>query len=132
MNKQPAISVVMPVYNGRKYLREAIDSVLQQSFTDFEFIIVNDGSTDDSEEIILSYKDSRINYIKQKNTGVGGALRIGCNMAIGNYIARMDADDICLANRLFLEWYLKSQSYFEEQFPLILNTIPKGMRMKSE
>ena len=63
---KPAISVVMPVFNGEKYLKEAIDSVINQTFNDFEFIIVNDGSTDRSEEIILSYNDKRIKYIKQK------------------------------------------------------------------
>lgn len=93
------ISVVMPVYNGEKYLNEAIDSVLNQSFIDFEFIIVNDGSTDSSESIILKYKDSRIKYIKQENTGLGGALRNGCNFAEGVYIARMDSDDICVPQR---------------------------------
>lgn len=99
----PFVSVVMPVYNGEKYLREAIDSVLNQSFSDFEFIIINDGSTDSTESIILSYVDERIKYIKQKNFGVGSSLRIGCNLAKGKYIARMDADDICFPERFAIE-----------------------------
>jgi len=101
--KNPDISVVMPVYNGEKYLKEAIESVLNQSYKNFEFIIINDGSTDSTEAIILEYNDSRIRYIRQENTGIGGALRNGCNLAIGNYIARMDADDICLTNRFELQ-----------------------------
>ena len=63
----PSISVIMPVYNGEKYLREAIDSILNQTFVDFEFIILNDGSIDKTENVILSYSDSRIRYIKNKN-----------------------------------------------------------------
>lgn len=100
----PAISVVMPVYNGSLYLREAIDSILNQTFTDFEFIIVNDGSTDQSEEIILSYTDNRIKYIKQENKGIGLTLRLGCSLAQGKYIARMDADDISNKNRLQIQY----------------------------
>lgn len=95
----PFISVVMPVYNGEKYLRDAIDSVLNQSYTNFEFIIINDGSTDSSEDIILSYHDKRIRYHKQQNSGVGLSLTSGCSIADGKYIARMDSDDICYSER---------------------------------
>lgn len=106
------ISVVMPVYNGEKYLNEAIDSVLNQTFKDFEFIIINDGSTDKTEEIIKGYSDKRIKYIKQENTGIGGALRKGCNIASGKYIARMDADDVCLPNRFKVQFdFLEKNKY---------------------
>ena len=94
------ISVVMSVFNGEKYLRDAIESVLNQSFKDFEFIIVNDGSTDDSERIIMEFSDRRIVYIQQENAGLSAALNKGCAVARGEYIARMDADDICESNRL--------------------------------
>lgn len=95
------ISVVMPVYNQKEsYLREAIESILNQTYTDFEFIIVNDGSTNNAEEIILSYKDDRIVYIKQENQGVAKALNKGLDNAQGEYIARMDSDDISLPHRL--------------------------------
>jgi glycosyltransferase involved in cell wall biosynthesis len=108
---KPAISVVMPVFNGEKYLKEAVDSVINQTFNDFEFIIVNDGSTDRSEEIILSYNDKRIKYIKQNNTGIGGALKNGCNIALGKYIARMDADDVCLPERFEVQFdFLEKKS----------------------
>ncbi len=96
----PKISVIMPVYNGEKYLREAIDSILAQTFTDFEFIIINDCSVDGTEEIVLSYTDERIVYIKnEKNMGVAETLNRGVAIAKGEYIARMDADDISLPER---------------------------------
>jgi glycosyltransferase involved in cell wall biosynthesis len=65
MLKNPNITVLMPVYNGEEYLREAIESILNQTYSNFEFIIINDGSNDSSEEIILSYRDERIRYIKK-------------------------------------------------------------------
>ncbi|MDO8424096.1 MAG: glycosyltransferase [bacterium] len=96
----PKISVIMPVLNGEKYLREAIESILGQSFDDFEFIIINDGSVDKTEEIIRSYKDARIVYIKNdKNLGLSRSFNIGINATKGLYIARMDADDISLPDR---------------------------------
>ena len=95
------VSVVMPVYNGEKYLKEAIESILKQSYTDFEFIILNDGSTDKTEEIILSYDDPRIVYVKNENNlQIVETLNKGISLAKGKYIARMDADDISLSERL--------------------------------
>lgn len=97
----PLISVVMSVYNGDKYLAEAIDSVLSQSYSNFELIIVNDGSTDSSIEIIYEYinKDDRIIVINRENKGLPYSLNEGIAKARGEYIARMDADDICLPDR---------------------------------
>ncbi len=96
----PKISVIMPVFNGEKYLREAIESILNQSFTDFEFIIVNDGSTDDTLEIIKNYKDIRMKIINnEKNIGLTKSLNNSIIIATGQYIARQDADDISLPNR---------------------------------
>ncbi len=96
----PKVSVLLPVYNAATYLREAVESILGQSFTDFEFLIINDGSTDASEEIIESYLDSRIRYIKnEKNIGLVATLNRGIELATGEYIARMDADDISLPER---------------------------------
>lgn len=94
------ISVVMPAYNAEKYITEAIDSILNQTYTDFEFIIINDGSTDNTEDIILSYKDERIVYLKnEKNSGIVYTLNRGLDVARGEYIARMDSDDISLPTR---------------------------------
>ncbi len=106
MNEYPSISVLMSVYNGEKYLSEAIESVLNQTYKDFEFIIINDGSSDNSLEIIKKYQsqDERIVLISRENKGLVASLNEGIEKAKGKYIARMDADDICLSTR------------FEEQF----------------
>ena len=94
------LSVIMPVYNCGAYLREAIDSILHQTFPAFEFIIINDGSTDESERIILSYNDPRIVYIKNEtNRGLVYTLNYGVSLAKGKLIARMDGDDISLPER---------------------------------
>lgn len=95
------VTVLLPVYNGEKYLREAIDSILNQTYTDFEFLIINDGSTDRTEEIILSYTDPRINYVKnEQNIKLIATLNKGLKLAKGKYIARMDGDDVSLPTRL--------------------------------
>lgn len=107
----PSITVLMPVYNGEKYLREAIDSILQQTFADFELLIINDGSTDKSEEIILSYSDSRISYVKsEKNIKLIATLNKGIELAQGKYIARMDADDVSLPHRLQIQFDFMEQN----------------------
>jgi glycosyltransferase involved in cell wall biosynthesis len=91
----PAITVLMPAYNAGKYIHEAISSVLAQSFTNFELLIVNDGSTDDTLAVISSFNDARIRVINQTNKGVAAALNNGLQHAQAPYIARFDADDIC-------------------------------------
>ncbi|MFM7684234.1 MAG: glycosyltransferase family 2 protein [Bacteroidota bacterium] len=94
------VSVVMPVFNSEKYLHEAIDSILNQSFENFEFLIINDGSTDSSESIIKSFSDKRIKYYAfEENVGYLKCLNFGIQNALGKYIARMDSDDISLPNR---------------------------------
>lgn len=94
MENPPLLSVLMPVYNGREFLKPAIDSILAQTFRDFELIIVNDGSTDDTQRIIESYKDSRIVAIQQQNQGVARSLNNGLDIARGKYVRRHDADDV--------------------------------------
>ncbi|RIA10264.1 glycosyltransferase involved in cell wall biosynthesis [Flavobacteriaceae bacterium MAR_2010_72] len=96
----PVLSVVMATYNGERYIREAIQSVLDQSFADFEFIIVDDGSVDETAAIIASFDDARIVYIKKAtNTGIADSLNLGISTSKGIYIARMDDDDICMPDR---------------------------------
>ena len=91
----PKISVVMPAYNAEKYIGEAIESILNQTFKDFEFIIINDGSVDHTKEIIREYNDPRIVLLENdKNRGIVLSLNKGLDAATGKYIARMDADDI--------------------------------------
>lgn len=100
MGNEPKISVIMAVYNAEKYIKEAISSVLDQTFEDFEFIIINDGSKDKSIQIIKSFVDKRIVLIEQENKGLANALNNGLSVAKGKYIARIDADDVCYNERL--------------------------------
>lgn len=96
----PLISVILPVYNAENTLGEAIESILNQTFADFELILINDGSTDASEKIVLSYEDKRIKYFSNEtNKGLIYTLNRGLRLARGKYIARMDADDISLPTR---------------------------------
>ncbi|MFX1466035.1 MAG: glycosyltransferase family 2 protein [Promethearchaeota archaeon] len=100
MINEPMISVVMAVYNSEKYVQEAVDSILKQTFKNFEFIIINDGSTDKTQEILESYNDPRIVLTHQKHMGLTKSLNKGIALAKGKYIARQDADDISLPDRL--------------------------------
>lgn len=102
------ISVVMTVYNSQKYVSEAIKSVLTQSFEDFEFIIVDDGSTDNTCSIIQSFADERIKLIQNKHDFIG-SLNIGMKHAVGKYIARMDADDIMHIDRLKIQYSIMEE-----------------------
>jgi len=97
----PAISVVMPIYNAERYVAQAIESILSQTFRDFEFIIVDDGSGDASLEIARHYADhdDRIQIVSRSNTGILGALQDGVELSKGKFIARMDADDVSRAVR---------------------------------
>jgi len=110
LKKIPPISVLMSVYNGQKWLNESINSVLDQTFNDFEFIIVNDGSTDRSLEIIKNFAmcDDRIVIIDKPNTGLADSLNRGLAQARGEWIARIDADDVCEPKRLQKQFDLAS------------------------
>ena len=91
----------MAVYNGQSYLRETIESILNQTFKDFEFLIIDDGSTDQSATIIHEFRDVRIKYVSnEKNKGLPFSLNRGLELAQGEYIVRMDADDISVPSRL--------------------------------
>ncbi|MGE3261143.1 MAG: glycosyltransferase family 2 protein [Bacteriovoracia bacterium] len=97
----PLVTVLLPVYNAEKYLAEAISSVLAQTFTDFELLIVDDGSTDRSPEIIHGLRDTRIRYLRnEENQKLIRTLNRGLKEAKGEFIARMDSDDICFPQRL--------------------------------
>jgi hypothetical protein len=96
----PQVSVVLPVFNGARYLPAAIESVLDQTFRDFEFVIIDDGSTDSSPEIIDRCQDERIRWYSQPNHGLAYTLNRGIGLARGVYIARQDQDDISFPNRL--------------------------------
>lgn len=101
---RPEVSVIMPVFNGEKYLNEAVDSILDQRFRDFEFIIINDGSVDNTSKILASYSDDRIHIVERENKGFAFSLNEAIKLSKGRYIARMDADDIAMENRLQLQY----------------------------
>ena len=112
VEQKPQITVLMSVYNCAEFVKIAIDSILQQSFSDFEFIIIDDCSTDNSREIINCFKDKRIRLVcNDSNIGLSGSLNKGILLSNGRYIARMDADDISYYNRL------KVQFEFMERHP---------------
>jgi glycosyltransferase involved in cell wall biosynthesis len=96
----PRVTVLMPIYNGEIFLHEAIASVLSQSFSDFELLILDDGCVDASVDIIKSFNDDRIRYVKEGHRGLSGTLNRGLQLALGEYIARMDQDDVCMPMRL--------------------------------
>ncbi len=98
----PLVTVLMPVFNGEPYLAESIESILHQTFRDYEFVIINDGSTDASAATIERYRrrDGRIRACEQSNRGLAATLNRGLELAKGRYVARMDQDDISLAERL--------------------------------
>jgi glycosyltransferase involved in cell wall biosynthesis len=107
----PVISVVMSVYNSQKYLRESIESILNQTCKNFEFIIINDGSDDNSPDILFEYqtKDNRLLIVNQSNIGLTRSLNRGIELAASEYIARQDADDISLPIRLEKQFnYMKN------------------------
>jgi len=113
MKKKPLISVVMPAYNAQKYINSAIESILNQTFKNFELIIVNDCSTDNTINIVNSFirKDARVKIINnKKRLNIAASLNKGINKASSNIIARMDADDISLPNRLELQYKLINSS----------------------
>ncbi len=137
-NVTPLISVIMSVYNAETYLKEAIESVLNQTFVDFEFLIIDDASTDKSVEVIKSFKDERIVLL---HNPVNSGVAYGCNRAIelarGKYIARMDADDICLPDR-----FSRQFEYMEQHLDILVlgsmyeiigtKTISKGLPIASD
>ncbi|MFQ5865393.1 MAG: glycosyltransferase family 2 protein [bacterium] len=108
----PKVSVLMPVYNEERRISSAIVSILNQTFTDFEFLIINDGSQDNTAEVVRSFTDKRIRLINNgKNLGFVQSLNKGIFLALGKYIARIDADDLALPTRL------EKQVEFLEQNP---------------
>ena len=110
----PLVSVITSVYNGEAYVEECIDSILNQTFQDFEYIILNNGSTDRTAEILNHYTDSRIHIIHQENLGISRSLNKGINLSKSELIARLDADDYALPQRL------EKQIAFMEQHPKVV------------
>ena len=93
MRSRVDISIIVPIYNASKYIGKCIDSLIGQSKKELEFILINDGSTDNTEEVIKGYNDKRIKYFKNKNQGIGKTRNFGIDKAIGKYIMFVDSDD---------------------------------------
>lgn len=104
MISHPIVSVVLPLYNSVNYIKESVESILNQQYTNFELIIIDDCSSDGSAEVVQSINDNRIRYIKnESNIGLNRSLNLGISLAKGKYIARMDHDDISLPNRFSVQ-----------------------------
>lgn len=107
----PKLSILLPTYNCAQYISESINSILVQSFTNYELLVIDDGSTDDTESIVKSITDERICYIRNtKNQGIVYSLNKGLQLANGKYIARMDADDIITGNRFQVQYDFLEQN----------------------
>ena len=107
----PQVSVVTSVYNGEEYLEECVDSILNQTFQNFEYIILNNGSTDGTARILQRYTDPRLRIIHQENLGISKSLNKGINLSNSDLIARLDADDFSSPQRL------EKQVTFMEKHP---------------
>jgi len=129
------ISVIMSVHNGDKYLSEAIESILAQSISNFEFIIVDDGSTDNTAKIIFNFakKDNRIKIITlENNKGLPNALNVGIRASSGEFIARMDCDDISLPERLKKQLYMIQKSNVDILGAQVINIDQSGKTIKAK
>ena len=102
------ISVVMPVYNAEMHIKDAIESVLEQSFVDFEFILIDDGSIDRTSSIIQSYNDKRVRLIQNSHNFIE-SLNLGIENSLGKYMARMDGDDIMHIDRLKIQYAIMQE-----------------------
>lgn len=118
---KPLASIVMPVYNAEKFLKECINSIINQTFNDFELLCIDDGSTDNSKSIIESFNDDRIVYIAKEHSGIVDTLNLGLKRTSGKYIIRQDADDIMFPNRI------EYQTGFMEKHPEI-DILSNGFR----
>jgi glycosyltransferase involved in cell wall biosynthesis len=117
------ISVITPAYNCERLVKESILSILGQSFSDFEFIIINDGSTDGTSEVIKSFTDPRIRFVDyQENRGVLARSKEAIDLAVTDYIAIHDADDVSMSNRLELQFNYLEENNLQPPYSLIAYT----------
>ena len=134
MSDRPTLSVLMPVYNGARYLAEAVESIRAQTFGDFEFIAVDDGSSDRSLPLLqhLAQSDSRIRIVSRPNTGIVGALNDGLAVARGEFVARMDADDLAASTRFEKQLAaLRKDAECVAIGSAVMFTDPKGRPLKA-
>ncbi len=116
LEEQPLVSIIMPVYNGSKTIQRAIQSIINQSYINWELITIDDGSTDNSAEIIRSFNDPRIKLIQQENQGAAASRNNGFNQATGEFITFLDTDDLWLPKKLKTELNTLSKHHTREAF----------------
>jgi glycosyltransferase involved in cell wall biosynthesis len=105
MKTSPKVTVLVPIFNGEKYLRECVESILNQTFTDFECLVINDGSTDGSAALLKSLSDHRIRYVENEtNSGIANTRNKGLQLAHGQYVAFCDCDDVIVPTRWSDKW----------------------------
>lgn len=114
-------SVVIPLYNKKHTIRECIASVLSQSYQDFELLVIDDGSTDNSFQVLSEYSDNRIRIVQQSNGGVSSARNLGLKLAKSKYVALLDADDLWMPD------YLEKMNSFIEAYPFVLSMVHDNM-----
>lgn len=114
-------SVVIPLYNKKHTIRECIASVLSQSYQDFELLVIDDGSTDNSFQVVSEYSDNRIRIVQQSNGGVSSARNLGLKLAKSKYVALLDADDLWMPD------YLEKMNSFIESYPFVLSMVHDNM-----
>ena len=113
----PQISVVTSVYNGENYLKECVDSILNQTFKDFEYIILNNGSTDDTVKILAQYEDPRLRIIHQENLGIVSSLNKGTSLCRSDLVAHLDADDF-----VYPSWLEKHINYMSQNQDVVVSS----------
>jgi glycosyltransferase involved in cell wall biosynthesis len=104
------LSVLMPAYNAERYIALAVGSILNQTFREFELLVIDDGSTDGTSQVVRSFDDGRIRLIRQENQGIAGALNTGLKAALSDLIVRFDADDVCYPERLERQYRFMEQN----------------------
>lgn len=125
-------SVIIPTYNRANFISKTIHSVLEQTYPDFEVIIVDDGSTDNTEEVVMSIKDDRIRYYKKENEERGAARNFGARLAVGDYINFFDSDDLAYSNHLETAYNIVKQNNFPEVFALSYDILDKKTYKKKK
>jgi glycosyltransferase involved in cell wall biosynthesis len=137
----PLVSIIIPTYNSAKWIEETIESALSQTYGNFEIIVVDDGSTDETRDIVLSKNHDKVQYVFQQNCGVGSARNKGLSIAKGKYIQFLDADDLIDSNKITLQTALLEAnpdfdvaysdfSYFSDISPRVYTESPKGRKAK--
>ena len=135
--KNPKVSVIMPAYNAAALIAKSIDSVLKQTFSDLELVVADDGSTDNTSEVVKAIKDPRVKYVKKENGGAASARNFGIKNSSGQYIAYCDSDDLFSANHVklladYLDGHETKPVGCDKILSLVVGDIHHGFRLRIE